>query len=137
MEKLTADTNKDTPQRLDDLKTQISTKERDIRGWEEKLTEMADNIGKLTKGSGAEIVSRRMGELEGYKRGAQEDIQRLEAELEQTQGLLVNTDELAAVIARCQGTMEGVPAPFKRDLLKLVVSEATLSPEKFTIGIMG
>jgi hypothetical protein len=98
---------------------------------------MADNIGMLTKGAGAETVNRRMGELEGYRRGAQADIQRLEAELQRTEGLRVNTDELAAVIARCQGMMEGVPAPLKRDLLKLVVSEAALSPEKFTIGIMG
>lgn len=137
MEKLTAGANTDTLQRLSDIKAQISSKEREIRGWDEKLTDMADNIGKLAKGDGAAAVSRRMSELEGYKRGARDDIQRLETELRRTEKLQVNADELAVVVARCQRMMESVPASLKQSLLKLIVSEAALSSGKFTIGIMG
>jgi len=108
--------------RVPDLELERSGCESELRQLDEKIEALVDRIASLPKDVDAEVLIRKMREMQAKKPRLSDNIVRLTAELESVSREKLNPEEVRWAIRHVHGHMNELSPPLKRELIRRLIT---------------
>ena len=119
------------------IEERIAARRRDLEAIMAEASAVLGSLTTLQAGKGAEFVQPKLNDLSERKQVLEEEIARQESALERAQASSFNPVEIQLLLRNAKAVMADLPPYQRKELVGMLVREASISPETFTMDMLG
>lgn len=119
------------------IEERLASRRKELDRVNAEASAVLGSLATFKDGKGAEFIQPKLDELSDRRKGLEADIATQEAALERAKATGFNPAEIQLLLRNVRAVMSELPPYQQKELVRLMVRGATITPEAFTMDMLG